>query len=242
MYPSPSSLPYRTSFPPSPPRGAGEHGGMTPGQCVFGLAPSPESLNGSTAMLQSSQPNNMDSDMDMDDDDEISDIRSQPPESPALHSLFSRPPMLQTSLPDPSAGRLPTPIRPTFRRSGMSGMCYTASNSAANNPPPAWNHTSRQHQQDRMPSPISEDEDNFPDTPTAFTQSQLSRLSFSHAEQMDVESPGETPGELRLPPTTPRGRKRSGALTAAPGRFAMGYRDDCEKCRLRVPGHYSHFL
>jgi len=24
-------------------------------------------------------------------------------------------------------------------------------------------------------------------------------------------------------------------------RFKMGYQAGCEKCRLRVPGHYSHF-
>lgn len=23
--------------------------------------------------------------------------------------------------------------------------------------------------------------------------------------------------------------------------FRMGFRGDCEKCRLRVPGHYSHY-
>ncbi|KAJ4376458.1 hypothetical protein N0V83_001742 [Neocucurbitaria cava] len=101
----------------------------------------------------------------------------------------------------------------------------------------------------RMPSPISEDED-IPDTPTALTQSQLSRLSFSHphppnsSDQMETEvsdSADSAAALALLPPPTPRGRKRSGALTGM-GRFSMGYRDDCEKCRLRVPGHYSHFL
>ena len=24
--------------------------------------------------------------------------------------------------------------------------------------------------------------------------------------------------------------------------LAMGYRADCEKCRLKLPGHYSHFI
>lgn len=24
--------------------------------------------------------------------------------------------------------------------------------------------------------------------------------------------------------------------------FSMGYRSDCEKCRLRVPGHFSHVI
>jgi hypothetical protein len=190
----------------------------------------------------------MDYDMEMDEDD----VRSQPPESPAFGSMgnFMRPAMLQPSLFNSdsanSNGRIPTPIHPTFKRGSMSGMGYPMSGSVggvdtSHQPlpaPPVWNgprHDMEDERSRRMPSPISEDDD-IPDTPTALTQSQLSRLSFSHAstaDQMDTES-------LALPPT-PRGRKRSGALTGM-GRFSMGYRDDCEKCRQRVPGHYSHFL
>ncbi|KAF2274119.1 uncharacterized protein EI97DRAFT_460512 [Westerdykella ornata] len=113
----------------------------------------------------------------------------------------------------------------------------------------------------RMPSPISEDED-LPDTPTAWTQSQLERLSVTGERQFHMEIEESTPvpaasvattdlstsahPEGSEPPgvlTTPtRGRKRSGALSSGRGRFSMGYREDCEKCRMRVPGHYSHFL
>lgn len=24
--------------------------------------------------------------------------------------------------------------------------------------------------------------------------------------------------------------------------FSMGYRSDCEKCRMKVPGHFSHII
>ena len=36
----------------------------------------------------------------------------------------------------------------------------------------------------------------------------------------------------------------SSAAAAAGGKrgFSMGFRNDCEKCRLRVPGHMNHFL
>lgn len=51
-------------------------------------------------------------------------------------------------------------------------------------------------------------------------------------------------------------RQRSGALSSGNspvrttpatttnkrGGFSMGYRADCEKCRLRVPGHMNHFI
>jgi hypothetical protein len=195
--------------------------------------------------------------MDMEDDD--FDVRSQPSDSPFGGSNFMRPAMLNASLfgaDQPNAnGRVPTPIHPTFKRGGMNGLGFptsgsagglNASNGGLNVPSmqaPTSRKASRQDLDDdrsrRMPSPISEDED-IPDTPTALTQSQLSRLSFSQvspADQMDMEAP---PTSLALPPT-PRGRKRSGALTGM-GRFSMGYREDCEKCRQRVPGHYSHFL
>lgn len=203
---------------------------------------------------QSSQSN--DFDMDVDDDD--FDVHSQPAQSP--QGFMMRPAMLNASLfgadPVNPNGRIPTPIHPTFKRSGMNGLGFPTSGAAGGlhtsnntlNVPSLQAPTSRKpsHQtfdddrSRRMPSPISEDED-IPDTPTALTQSQLSRLSFSQANPADRMDMEDSPGSLALPPPTPRGRKRSGALTGM-GRFSMGYREDCEKCRQRVPGHYSHFL
>ena len=200
--------------------------------------------------------------MEMDADD--TDVRSQSPDSPMFSSIgnfFKRPAMLKPSFSNSdsvnSTSRLPTPIYPTFKRRGMNGLGYPMSGSAgamsltngssgihvpSMQAPLPWQGSKQEiddEQSRRMPSPISEDED-FPDTPTAITQSQLSRLSFSNAnaaDQMDTETSTTT---LTLPPT-PCGRKRSGAFTGM-GRFSMGYRDDCDKCRQRVPGHYSHFL
>ncbi|KIW08129.1 uncharacterized protein PV09_01063 [Verruconis gallopava] len=54
-------------------------------------------------------------------------------------------------------------------------------------------------------------------------------------------------------PTTPGrvGRARSGAFSASNTphpqekggrRVVFGYRDDCEKCRMRFPGHFAHFV
>jgi hypothetical protein len=252
-----SNLPHRGSHTPSPPRLFTDIRSMTPAQSDHGGAYSPDSIYGGPVRI-SRESSGMD--MDMDDDDDEMDVRSQPPESPALNSFgnnFMRPAMLQPALFNSdtvnSSGRIPTPIHATFKRGGMNGLGYPMSGSAGgmamNNlhlasmqaPPPAWKGPGQDTDDDRsrrMPSPISEDED-IPDTPTALTQSQLARLSFSHAstaDQMDTESSSAVP-----PPPTPRGRKRSGALTGM-GRFSMGYREDCEKCRQRVPGHYSHFL
>ncbi|KAF2997699.1 hypothetical protein E8E13_006586 [Curvularia kusanoi] len=222
----------------------------------------------------------MDYSMDLSEDDldSQSDVRSQPPESP-FGGHFFRPPTLHPSSShlsehSNSTGRIPTPIHSTFNRGsmGMNGFGYPSSGAAggvtsAASPSLSGSGLSvrknRQAHQDaptshsdllprsrRMPSPISEDDDNIPDTPTAFTQSQLQRLSFSGEDDvmdgMDMEEEGERIEEPRVVPTTPltpRGRKRSGALTGVtPGRFSMGFREDCEKCRMKVPGHYAHFL
>ncbi|EDU51134.1 hypothetical protein A1F94_009648 [Pyrenophora tritici-repentis] len=245
---SPATFPHRPS--PSPPRLFTDIRSMTPAKSDYGGAQSPDSVSGGPVCL-SRESSNMDYDMDMDEDD--FDVRSQPPESPALYSStnsFMRPAMLQSSLfnsePSPSNGRLPTPIHATFKRGGMNGLGYPMSGSAGGlrtsdpsmqAPPPTWKSSRQEKEEDRsrrMPSPISEDDD-IPDTPTALTQSQLSRLSVSH-DYMETEESSNL-----VPPITPRTRKRSGALTGM-GRFSMGYRDDCEKCRQRVPGHYSHYL
>ncbi|KAF1837076.1 hypothetical protein BDW02DRAFT_492215 [Decorospora gaudefroyi] len=248
-----SNLPHCPSQTPSPPRLFTDIRSMTPAQSDYG-ATSPDSIHSSPVGI-SRESSKLDYDMDMDDDE--MDVRSQPPESPAFGSMgtFMRPAMLQPSLFNADAassnGRIPTPIHATFKRAGINGIGYTMSGSAGSTdqhqssiqvPLPGWKRARKEPEEERsrrMPSPISEDDD-IPDTPTALTQSQLSRLSFSHASSTDHMDTTESSTKLSLPPT-PRGRKRSGAMTGMP-RFSMGYRDDCDKCRQRVPGHYSHFL
>ena len=90
-----------------------------------------------------------------------------------------------------------------------------------------------------LPSPISE---SGPDTPTSATEGHLARLTVIGSDEcMDVDSsdPDDSPEPFFLPL---RGRKRSIAVPTEKRRFCMGYRDDCEKCKARVPGHFSHFL
>lgn len=211
---------------------------------------------------------NMDDD---DEEDDFDIVGSQPPDSPFIQTF--PPPMrparldpnlFRQDLPVSSTGRIATPIyasfghRPSLSSGGMNGLGYPnngaaggagllgiPSNPLLQTPPVTRKQSVVEVDLDRtrrMPSPISEDED-IPDTPTALTQSQLSRLTVT-TELMDVE-PGDGDAGVGEPPgvvTTPtRGRKRSGALSGK-GRFSMGYREDCEKCKQHVPGHYSHFL
>lgn len=242
-----SNPPLRPSL--TPPRTISDLEALTPVQSDHGDSPEPYF----SGPVQISRTDSFDDDMDMDDDNQ--DVTSQPPDSPFANT-FMRPAMLNASLfaaePANANGRLPTPIHPTFKRSGMNGLGFPSGGAAgglhhgnAGLSAPSMqvpisrkmNKLEADHDRSRrMPSPISEDED-IPDTPTALTQSQLARLSVSQADRMDMEQPPTALG----PPPIPRGRKRSGAFTGM-GRFSMGYRDDCEKCRQRVPGHYSHFL
>lgn len=233
---------------------------MTPAQSEHSEANSPASVLDDPLMF-SSPHNDVDYAMQVDEDD-FDMVSSQPPDSPFIATNF-RPAKLNPDLfsrdpPINNTGRIPTPIYPNFHTGAMSGLGYPSSGLAggmsmgngflgvpSHNPPPIMQPPPRkqgsqgdQERSRRMPSPISEDED-IPDTPTALTQSRLSRLSVSHvnpSDRMDAEMAPAT-----VPPTPTRGRKRSGAFTGM-GRFSMGYREDCEKCRQRVPGHYSHFL
>ncbi|KAJ7592705.1 hypothetical protein C8J56DRAFT_779214 [Mycena floridula] len=47
-------------------------------------------------------------------------------------------------------------------------------------------------------------------------------------------TPCDSPGPMDISPTRP-------FLAPRRQRFTMGYRSDCEKCRLGLKGHYMHF-
>lgn len=101
----------------------------------------------------------------------------------------------------------------------------------------------------RLPSPISEDE-----------PSPSTILECLGDIQMDVEV--NTPPEEPVKESPKKGHRRSpygfnnlanwslnnGMAGAGVGAgeqkktFSMGYRSDCEKCRDRVPGHFSHII
>lgn len=96
----------------------------------------------------------------------------------------------------------------------------------------------------RLPSPISEDEGSFTkstkassdDAEMAFSSPQpVSPPSYDAPTHMN-ESPMVYPERIRQPiylsPSRPT-KKVS---------FSMGYRADCDKCRNKIPGHYSHIV
>lgn len=77
---------------------------------------------------------------------------------------------------------------------------------------------------------------------------QAAAVDEASESAIDVEPMDDA---LDLPLTVRKPRQRSGAVSSpSPIRtekaqsrgFSMGFRADCEKCRLRVPGHMNHFV
>ncbi|KAF2747305.1 hypothetical protein M011DRAFT_402767 [Sporormia fimetaria CBS 119925] len=268
----PQGLALRPSLPPSPPRADPsdlepiQHDFYRPASPTYALdTPIDFSRKGSIA-------SDADTEMEMDETD-FDMACSPPPFSPPLMQSLHPPPRptrldrsrFMANLADGTTGRLPTPMYPTFpsQNNNMiavpcaynSGVQTSSFSNHHLLPTHSNQHTTPQFapkkcalinhddRSIRMPSPISEDED-FPDTPTGLTSSQLSRLSVKSTTDLGIAH--TTDSSMSTPPpgvmTTPMtGRKRSGALSGR-GRWCMGYRDDCEKCRQRVPGHHAHFL
>ena len=114
----------------------------------------------------------------------------------------------------------------------------------------------------RLPSPISEGDDGsnhqkeFTDASAhpLHTHMDTGDHAMDHPNaMMDIEPRTNTPPlDANGEPTTPspkRGHVRNmhtvNNWTWQPGMkksFSIGYRADCEKCRLKVPGHFNHII
>lgn len=122
---------------------------------------------------------------------------------------------------------------------------------------PSW-HSVQQNR--RLPSPISEGDDfpsqskDFADVTLDSADQQRHHHGMDHPNaMMDIENRASTPPlDANGEPTTPspkRGHVRNmhtlNNWTWQPGMkksFSIGYRSDCEKCRLKVPGHFNHIV
>jgi hypothetical protein len=131
-------------------------------------------------------------------------------------------------------GRIPTPIHSSFapfiraEKASMHRDADFADDEAM---------VDKSRRGRRLPSPISEGEM----SPSVIVE------GFSDM-QMDVEG-----SEERQTPTK-KGHSRSkhslrnwnglgeGNPSGSKRGFSMGYRADCEKCRMKVPGHFSHII
>lgn len=91
----------------------------------------------------------------------------------------------------------------------------------------------------RLPSPISEDE--ALDSPTTVAGGMLHRLDMGREGEILPTSTGTATNPPRSKSWLASRRENS---TEKKGKImlSMGYRADCEKCKNKVPGHYSHFI
>ncbi len=96
----------------------------------------------------------------------------------------------------------------------------------------------------RLPSPISEDDDSVLQSPTTVTGTMFGRMDVGGAG--NEEGNRDTVQGLKAGESKAKGVtwKKEEARGSGFGKttFSMGYRADCEKCRMKVPGHYSHVL
>lgn len=248
------TLPFRLEHPtPPPPPPIFEHSEAD--------SPTDESSGNSPASFMSLPAPPELGDIEMNIDHRVSIAGSASPPSPFHYSLL-RPDKLNSPGLDQLSGRIPTPIHSNFHLAQPPPPARSRTESYLSNTVlPGFARPKQRLENDyRMPSPINEDSMETSDLPS----SQLSRLSVSQ-DSMDVDDAvwsqsSHYPSSDSLPwdnipptPTTPggrTGRARSGAFSSASTtpqdkggrRVVFGYREDCEKCRMRFPGHFAHFV
>ncbi|KAL4788248.1 hypothetical protein BJX76DRAFT_201984 [Aspergillus varians] len=151
-----------------------------------------------------------------------------------------------------STGHLATlnslnPQRPTLPTISVSDSTVSPSLSVELTGDPLWWRCPR------LPSPVSDNGDGVSVTKDMSDDSEmvydmlplqsLPSLSSVNSSSMEAEAADmrqrlsslDLPSQANAKPTSAlRPPKKQG--------FSMGYRADCDKCRRRVPGHYSHII
>ncbi|TVY16446.1 hypothetical protein LARI1_G005545 [Lachnellula arida] len=93
----------------------------------------------------------------------------------------------------------------------------------------------------RLPSPISEGETSPSVIVDGLGDMQMEVDETSQTEKETPTKKGHTRSKHSLRNWHGSGGDLS-VTTGAKRSFSMGYRADCEKCRMKVPGHFSHII
>ncbi|RDL42066.1 Uncharacterized protein BP5553_02045 [Venustampulla echinocandica] len=93
----------------------------------------------------------------------------------------------------------------------------------------------------RLPSPISETEISPAVIVDGMGDMQMEVDTSSQLEKETPTKKGHTRSKHSLRQWTGFGGEMGGN-SGMKKSFSMGYRADCEKCRLKVPGHFSHII
>ena len=199
-----------------------------------------EGMNvGSTTDLPSSQTSKTssmnvgvgeDEDLDMTD----SQTRSPPPWHAQVTLSPSRPQSSFLNLPiNPSGGRIPTPIYGHFTNDfsmDMSGQSTPANGVTTIREEDDW------WRRRDLPSPASDHDNGHPMmSPIGETDGLMGRLNVGTG----TRAPDSSSADSIHPMFSHR---EDNHQTGRSSRLVMGYRADCDKCRQKVPGHYSHIV
>ena len=180
-----------------------------------------------------------DHDMDL-DDTTPSWQESSPKRSDGLMLAPIRPPSHSSD----NTGRLPTPIYGHFNANLSQPSLYPMAPSIESD----WTRRGR------LPSPVyDEDEPMSPAMGEAMDTLKLSTpTSIPSSSAFEPQHDRGHAGLFERPRGLTRsgsGRARGGAISAGAGegggktsRLFVGFKSDCEKCQMRVPGHYSHII
>lgn len=119
------------------------------------------------------------------------------------------------------------------------------------------NHETAWWCRQRLPSPISED-GNAPvssdkasptDAEMAYNSSRPASPPLFHHHEQRNDCPKDQPLTgpwMETEPSSMSIEQTKQPANNSPGKkkitFSMGYRADCDKCRRKVPGHYSHII
>ncbi|KAI9729336.1 MAG: hypothetical protein M1835_003637 [Candelina submexicana] len=172
----------------------------------------------------------------------LSGQRLTPPETTHLSPHTTNP---------ANAGRVPTPVYGHFNivplPTGGSDVSMESDTEdfisiANSSPQQRWDMENKRRRR-RLPSPISEDDDTL-QSPTAVAGSMFGRMDVGEAHE-GAEGEEEDVKHSKVGDEKDKGVwKQGGSRGEGFGKttLSMGYRADCEKCRNRVAGHYSHVL
>jgi hypothetical protein len=135
------------------------------------------------------------------------------------------------------SGRVPTPIHSSFAPQIRAEKAFRYSDPDFADDEAMVDRFRRGR---NLPSPISEGEM----SPTAITDG-LSDMQMGTMEEIERDTPtkrGHTRSKHSLRGGIGFGGEPNGHGVSVKKSFTMGYRTDCEKCRNKVPGHFSHII
>lgn len=151
-------------------------------------------------------------------------------------SMHLSPGSFHNDAPSSLSGRIPTPIHSSFGPRIRDSESWRGLD-------PIDDETlvDRFRRGRRLPSPISEGEPS-PSTIIGGFEDMQMEVDHSMSQEMERETPtkkGHHRSKHSVRAWVSTAEERAPVMKRS---FSMGYRADCEKCRQRVPGHFSHII